>query len=288
MSSNLLLAWVSGSHVQRFLVDHDSIWDTQLGAPVEIGLNGADPMELVKQRYPTKKGANFAYAELNAGEYHPRFYRGLYSVDIFKKDETPPYDREEHAASREQENILVDELEAICRVCAPDDETSMVYGSRIRNLLILASTEVEALMKGVLKKNQYTRASSGHWTMTDYVKLAVPMRLAAYKQKLRVYKRYAEFAPFDGWVDNNTKPAWYDAYNSAKHDREDKMPEAKLKHAISAVAAVGILMIAQYGEELRHAAGFFQTTGRPKWIPTERTYPDPHNGDSWTLVPYKF
>jgi hypothetical protein len=123
--------------------------------------------------------------------------------------------------------------------------------------------------------------------MTDYVKLAVPMRLAAYRQKLRAYKRYAEFCPFDGWVGNDTKPAWYDAYNFAKHDRQDKMPEATLKHAISAVAAVGILMIAQYGEEFRHAAGFFQTTARPKWAPPELPYPNPHS-DSWTPVSYKF
>ena len=46
------------------------------------------------------------------------------------------------------------------------------------------------------------------------------------------------------------KRPWYDDYNAVKHDREMKFTEVKLADAIEAIAAVIVLLAAQFGSFL--------------------------------------
>jgi hypothetical protein len=75
-------------------------------------------------------------------------------------------------------------------------------------------------------------------------------------------------APFRGWDDGRptqTLP-WYDAYNAAKHDRENELKGATLRSVFGAVAACAIMIVAQFGEVF----GFdLNRSGRPRtffWI----------------------
>lgn len=297
VSANTWIAWNDGdpNSAGRWLVEDELIWGDMVGTNTNDLPHPFDPgpEEWLREYY----GRNYRVerAERDAGQFYPRFYKGAYHVNLFGRlDPIPVDDRDILVSSFEQEEILVEELRAICRVTTPNPDTHNVYGSRIRNLLILASTEVEALMRGTLLANGYKPKpnprfpNDDHLTMTDYVKLAGPMRLAEYEVRLTSQRKYPHIKPFGGWIDNKTKPDWYNAYNLVKHDREKNMHQATLKHAMAAVAAVHVLLIAQYGEEIRASSTFFQTTHRPYWPPVERLYTDPRNHDGWMPVPYAF
>jgi hypothetical protein len=290
-SASTFIVWESGNtgSPERYLFDGDTAWGLHGFArnyDFQKPLHGAEPKEWLRNIYGA--GISIEPAERDAGTYYPRFYKGGFFIDLSRDDVHPDYDLEAATLSHEQADLLIEELRSICRVTTPDDATNQAYGSRIRNLLILASTEVEALMKGTLVMNGYSRTDGRHLSMTDYVKLAGPMKLSDYGLKLRIYKRYSVLRPFAGWIDNDTKPSWYQAYNAVKHDREAAMAQATLQSAIEAVAAVTIMLRAQYGEERASWMSFFQTKSVPTWAPTEATYSDPTKPDVWTPVRYKF
>jgi hypothetical protein len=165
----------------------------------------------------------------------------------------------------------------------------MTFGHDIRNLLILACTEVEAHWRGILKANGVQRDNLNR---QDYVKLAPVLRLPEYSISCPNFPWLTPITPFENWGEANTpqKPlAWYDAYNSVKHDRESSFTMATLKNAFQAVSACAIMICAQFGApkyvgpELR----FFEWTNVPNWHPTE-TYIFPFGTVGWTPIPYSF
>lgn len=168
-------------------------------------------------------------------------------------------------------------------------------GSKIRNLLIIAATEMESQCKGILKANGYASPRN----TGDYVKLCMPMRLDEYSVKLHRHRDYPEIWPFKGWVatDPTTgNPAatkslpWYDAYNETKHDRENNFEKATLAHALAAVAGVHVLLFAQYGSTFMRQltrSSFFLLGNYPTWHHKDRTYP-PFPSEPWVEVKHNF
>lgn len=130
------------------------------------------------------------------------------------------------------------------------------YGHEIRNLLIVACTEVEAQWKGILQANGYCR---NRYTTNDYVILNRAMLLDQYVVSLPHYPWLPPFKPFQGWGSSG-KPteelSWYSAYNRVKHDREQNFSEAKLVHAIDAVCACMIMLFTQYGKHQQRSGGW--------------------------------
>lgn len=135
----------------------------------------------------------------------------------------------ELAVMRGQLISLMHSLVDICQVVHPDDDTWGTYGHEIRNLLILASTEVEAHWRGVLIANGYQKA---RFSTKDYVLLKEAMKLGEYGISL----------PYYPWLPTIKPPTqdlpWYDAYNAVKHDREQNFSCATLGNAVNAVAHV--------------------------------------------------
>jgi len=175
---------------------------------------------------------------------------------------------------------------AVCRVAAPDNGTNHVYGSAIRNILILACTEVEAQLRGILKINGYA-VKDEQLNMGHYARVAAPMKLSDYGVKLYSYRGYAEIRPFEGWAPGKGL-GWYRSYNSTKHDREAKFSEATLAHALSAVAALEILLFAEYGPGIERSDRFFAITSRPSWDPSQYTFEHPLYPDKWVAATYDF
>jgi hypothetical protein len=199
---------------------------------------------------------------------------------------TPPIDRKAMVQAIERGEILQEELRDISRVVTPIEATKLTFGSRIRNLLITACTEVEAHCKAILKAN----GAQGARSMTDYVKLALPLRLSDYRVSCDRFPDYPEFSPFAGWGPNSHSLAWYQAYNEVKHDVLANAHKATLEHAISAVAAADILVLAQWGSHYLDeggAAPFFGLGDTPTWDAHERNY-HPIVEGGWTPVPFKF
>ncbi len=143
--------------------------------------------------------------------------------------------------------ILLDKLESLFEFLEPSEQNESAYGHRIREIILLASMEVESAWSAVLRDNGYT--SEQDFNTKDYVKLLNPMFLDGYKLSLQQYPQFSPFSPFEGW--NPAAPThsliWYDAYNKIKHDREKNLPLATLQNAITSVGAAAVMYRAQFG-----------------------------------------
>ena len=234
-------------------------------------------------------------SELDAGDYYPRIWRG---GKHFKNktgehyplpyvDELPYLDS--FVVALQQLEILFEDLTGVFGNVHPDSSNRTSFGSRIRNLLILASTEVECEWRAILEANGNT---ADRFTTNDYHKLSPILRLDEYNLSLRRYPHYPELCPFGGW--DRAQPTkslpWYHAYNEVKHDREGAFEKASLEHAVSAVGACVILLAAQFGPhslkrfELRN---IFEFVSVPVW-PITQWYIDPVVGGSWRRVNFPF
>jgi hypothetical protein len=163
---------------------------------------------------------------------------------------------------------LVGLLDQIVQSVHPVDANFNCFGTSIRNLIILAATECEAQWKGVLRSNGVTRAQL---TTNDYVKLKDAMRLDEFEVRLRHFPWLSGFAPFKNW--NSQSPTksleWYNTYNSVKHDRETHFEHATLLRAFEAVAALWIMIAAQFGigalREFSDLGSYFELAKVPTW-----------------------
>jgi hypothetical protein len=182
---------------------------------------------------------------------------------------------------------LREQLEKIFRTVQPVKSNFQTYGHDIRNLLILAATEVEAYWKGILTANGVPSGSTN-----EYVKLLPAMKLNEYAVQLPHYP-WLPVKPFKGWdAARPTKSLpWYDAYNAVKHDREADFARGTLLHAIEAVCACAILTAAQFGgtalERRREVNAFFDFVEQPKWDLSE-WYLRPKPGEPHKAIMYPF
>lgn len=230
---------------------------------------------------------------LGPGQYYPRIARPGDQWPDQSPGHCPQTNRyyRELATSRGQLVSLVRRLESICQVVEPNDTTLGAFGHEIRNLLILASTEVEAQWRAVLKANGVCKEN---YTTNDYVKLNTAMKLNEYRVSLPHYPDLIGIAPFENW--NSEEPTqtlcWYYAYNKVKHDRHGNFQHASLKHAIEAVCAVFTMLCAQFGKQEASSSRteltyFFEFDETPKWSPAE-AYIHPYNGFGEGYVPVNF
>lgn len=174
---------------------------------------------------------------------------------------------------------LASSLQTICRTVEPKDDNLHAYGHDIRNLLILACTEVEASWRGVLLAN-------GHKAKTteDYVRLITPLRLREYSAYFPTFPGLGDFRPFQDWDASKSTQSltWYDAYNAVKHDRESNFQRASLLFAFEAVSACAILLAAQFGaaawSEFMPTPPYVQIRTAPSWEIEDLYFPDPEGG----------
>jgi len=177
---------------------------------------------------------------------YPRVWRpGLALPDIFQ----PGY-IEATTAFVSLQSDLID----LFRTIEPDITNVNTSGHRVRELLILACTEVETLWKDVLRENGYIKE---RYTTNDYIKVRDILKLDQFRVSLRRYPDYAIHPPFAGWSESSpTKTlgqdgaadtGWYEAYNQTKHDRSKHLCTASFHHVVEAMAAIYILLGAEFG-----------------------------------------
>lgn len=180
--------------------------------------------------------------------------------------------RREHATIDEVRSFynLVSAMSDVFNVIEPDKINERAYGHRTRELLTIACTEVEYLLLQILKDNGYT---SCRFSTNDYVKTLPALKLNEYVVELKMHPSMGTFSPFSDWT--SEKPteslAWYSSYNAAKHDRGGNFHRATLGATINAIAAIHILLEAQYGQRLFEKPLYseyescFQTKKYPTW-----------------------
>ncbi len=238
----------------------------------------------------------FHKINLRPGEYYPRMAR---PIDQHPND-TPGWSpgalRETStvAVARGQLIALTRQLDRICQTVQPLPQNFSVFGHDIRNLLILACTEVEAHWRGVLAANGVTK---DRFNTQDYVLLRRAMKLDEYSVVFPDYPWLEAISPFSGWGSSGRPTQelkWYASYNAVKHDREAEFENATLFHVFEAVSACAVMMVAQFGlpdglgqrSELRASYRF---SALPNWPPSEvYVYPYGDQASDWTPVSFDF
>jgi hypothetical protein len=197
--------------------------------PSQLGTHNAVPDEnilaMIQERFP----GQFHKLMLRPGEYFPRMARPSSTLP----ECSPGYNPDQSAAAHNirttstgQLHALIQELQQICRVIHPTCDNFEAYGHEIRNIIIIACTEIEAHWKNILRANGQKAESR-----REYVKLSPAMRLGEYRVALPWYPWLKPITPFENWMPTEKGKKqflpWYDAYNAIKHDRENNFSKAK-------------------------------------------------------------
>ncbi len=136
--------------------------------------------------------------------------------------------------------ILIQKLQEILLFVEPSPEGLKTYSHKIRELLILACTELENGFKFYrFGKNK---------GMKDYVEILKFVDLSKHKLSLVGYTNPYKCCPFENWIkDEPTKSLpWYDAYNKSKHNKDASFHLATLENTINAIAANIVLFAIRY------------------------------------------
>lgn len=212
-----------------------------------------------------ENGNPFTPFDLAGRHYHPRLARPVIPAD---NDRIWGFNAEPNfaASSAGQAGVLAGELARICRVVNPAEDTLQVYGHDIRNLLVLAATEVEMHCRGVLLANG---ARDRRFRLEDYMVLQNVMKLPEYRVRFPAFPWLDPIQPFTGWTKAQA-PGWWSAYNGVKHNREREFQRATLGHAFEAVTACIILIYAQFGGAggfgiEASLSNFFDLCEKPDW-----------------------
>ncbi len=282
-----------GSHRQLWRIDDvsaEQIGTSRVGHTYFEASPGVSVWDDIRNRTPwfEPDGENpFVRLQLEADQYYPRIARPLGNNAGPQALWCPgaSVDQNMIASARSQAEGLTAQLGRVCRTIHPCPETFSTYGHDIRNLLILASTEVEMSCRGVLRVNGSTKT---RLSMNEYVALADVMGLRDFAVRFPTFPWLDPIRPFENWLstDPTRSLGWYDAYNGVKHNREHEFEKATLKHAFEAVSACVILLVAQFGRASGVISGvdlgaFFAIDQEPQW-PVETAYFGPLAG--WTPV----
>ena len=174
---------------------------------------------------------------------------------------------QEYSNQLRQLEIILDDMAEVFKVVAPHYDQRNVYGHAIRNIIILACTELDARMQNILANNG-VNPNRKYFEMKDYFKLKDPLKLDEYELSFYRYGDLRTFSPFSAW-NNDKQLDWYKAYNHIKHNREKNFSEANLLNAINAIMAYAIILITQYGyrnDLWRETVGkIIHIDKEPKW-----------------------
>jgi len=242
--------------------------------------------------------ASLAFARLNPGEYYPRIWRGRHNpsrpFEGLTLSPEPLYGGI-FIRSVTSAVSLFDELIAAFRFVEPDSANMCAFGHRFRELIILACTEVEANLRGVYVENFCPGTPELTPTTRDYVRLKSPLALDLWSVGFKQYPEIASITPFEMWSEQAPTKSlpWYSAYNAVKHDREGHFSEATLAHALSAMAALHIILCAQWGPgvfsrlEQNYPSPFFVRRA-PSWSSADYYVPpiESRQREAWRKIPY--
>ena len=254
---------------EAYLLGFDEDCSACLGYPIsDFGiLDEEEIVEKIAEMSPTLSGykkywCNYRLKrlKLDYGQCYHSIYRPIlietFFTDYFSSrhnesipaetyKDLPVINHQEYSNQLRQLEIILDDIEEIFKVIAPHSNQFSVYGHAIRNIIILACTELDARMQSILVSNG-VQSIGKYFEMLDYCKLKDALKLDEYELSFYRYGDLGTFSPFSTW-ESDKQLYWYKSYNQIKHNREKHFAEAKLFNAINAIMAYAIILIAQYG-----------------------------------------
>jgi hypothetical protein len=231
---------------------------------------GKSAIEVLRSSFP---GGAFHELELEPGEYYPRMARPILGESPGRNPDQTADAIQRRASASGQLHALIQQLESISRVVQPEGTNFQAYGHEIRNVLILACTEVEAQWKAILRAHNAPAENTTH-----YVKLCAAMKLSEYSTEFPYYPSITAIQPFKNWQHGTKDLPWYGAYNSVKHDRDEHFTQASLHHAFQALSGFFVMLCAQYGWDFAltgdaASRAFFRLKTYPQWSISESYVP---------------
>lgn len=127
----------------------------------------------------------------------------------------------------------------------PDNRNLTTFSTRLYEIFLRASTEFESNCKLILSENVYSYGKR-NLNITDYKRINEATHLLEYKIQLSVWANQPLLLePFLCWSSCETLN-WYKEYNAVKHNRSSEFHRANLKNTVDAVAALFIILFAQF------------------------------------------
>lgn len=154
-------------------------------------------------------------------------------------------------------NLIMEDFDQILSFIDPDDENLPTFSHRTFELLLRTCTALETVFKRILTDRNYNSPSGRELNIRDYATLNNDLRLSEYDVSFGSWRSGAKIIkPFEAWTTNEPLP-WYQAYNHAKHDRDQNFKEANFKNLIDAIAGLFVLLYSLYQV---HVFGRYQET----------------------------
>jgi hypothetical protein len=244
------------------------VTDSELGRVK--ALPGKTALETLRGYNPS---TTFEELELEPGEYYPGMARPIMGGSPGRNPDQSREAMSRRASASGQLHALIQQLEQICRVVHPKETNFQTYGHEIRNVLILACTELESQWKAILGAHRAPADNTKH-----YVKLCAAMKLADYSVEFPYYPWMPERRPFQGWQHGTKDLPWYGAYNFVKHNRDEHFSQASLDNAFEALTGFFVMLSAQYGWDFAlkgdaASRAFFCLKAYPQWPLSEYYVP---------------
>jgi len=150
--------------------------------------------------------------------------------------------------------LILDDLRSIFEYVEPSDEGRSAFSYRIHSLLMRTCIEIEANFKAIFEANTFTPPANRSLNILDFRKIDVTHHLSSYETMLPIWNGTSPMIrPFESWYAFRGQAApqgvplsWYRAYNASKHSRQNAFKQANLWALIEAVAALLIVVTAQF------------------------------------------
>lgn len=233
----------TATHFVHFYGRDNGIWVISPGLCVTQGINGT----LEDWQNANFGAANRVASVLDVGQTVAGVWRPGILRDEDIRTGLQAMESDEHHALQAI-RLLLERLDELFLYIEPTAVSLATYSHKARELLILASTEVENTWARYLADAGVVPAPGARLTTKDYVRLHPKLYLAEYQLSLKAYPGVLASRPFHGWdAANPTRSLpWYHSYNQTKHDRQAHFDKATLRHCIDAVAASLILFVTRF------------------------------------------
>jgi hypothetical protein len=143
-------------------------------------------------------------------------------------------------------DLIQKDLLTLFEYIEPAEQNHQAHSFRTFELLLRICTELEANFKSILRANTYNRSSARDLNIRDYHLIERSHFLSQFEVQLPHWTGEGDTRrPFATWADSH-RLAWYDAYNSAKHDRASNLHDATLEHVIDAFCGLAVVLAAQF------------------------------------------
>ena len=197
------------------MCDYDSDCWAPVGSPIKnFGeMTEKQIFEVVRKTHKyyssLNEGDNYRlkHLKLDCGQNFNSIYRPIFTYNLTEdfqdtsQNETsfaeyykdlPINNFQEYSNQLRQLEIILDDMAEVFKVVAPHYQQRSVYGHAIRNIIILACTELDARMQNILANNG-VNPNRKYFEMKDYFKLNAPLKLDEYELS---FNRYGDLRTF--------------------------------------------------------------------------------------------